>query len=478
MAFDVFISYSSKDKAAADAACATLESSGVRAWIAPRDVRPGVEYGAAIVDAIEQCRALVLIFSSSANNSGQILREVERAVSKGIPIVPVRIEGVLPTKSMEYFLGTIHWLDALTPPLENHLRKLVDIVNAILTSDAGDVDGSSRKKPSFHALSYAETQPPTSSASGARRIGLFGLLGVAVAAVLGGAAWLYLPSQSLVSEPPARQVELLVPETVPFVTDRDRAAIRSDYMSAPDHKALAISARIAFATGQASEEAAKSSALATCERSAGSETKKCELYAVGTTLVMIGRPPMPPAPWVVRNPAVERPFAPNQAPLSPAANYRAAMERYAAGLKPKAVAVSQRGFASFHGQTSQDEAIRRALEFCGSQSSIACLVVAVDDVFVVAIPNSMKSVGLFHPATEPSIAPGARGTVAGRLANAASGWNAVAVGAGGRPGLGLRAADEREAVNGALSDCGRQDHSCRIIAIGPFLVEPLASRPN
>ena len=117
MAFDVFLSYSSKDKAAADAACGMLESAGVRAWIAPRDVRPGVEYGAAIVDAIEQCRVLVLIFSSSANNSGQILREVERAVSKGIPIVPVRIEGVLPTKSMEYFLGTIHWLEALTPPL-------------------------------------------------------------------------------------------------------------------------------------------------------------------------------------------------------------------------------------------------------------------------------------------------------------------------------------------------------------------------
>ena len=44
MAHDVFISYSSKDKPVADAACATLESSGVRCWIAPRDVAPGVAY--------------------------------------------------------------------------------------------------------------------------------------------------------------------------------------------------------------------------------------------------------------------------------------------------------------------------------------------------------------------------------------------------------------------------------------------------
>ena len=63
MEFDAFISSSSRDKTAADATCAVLESAGVRCWIAPRDVRPGVEYGAAIIDAIERCRVMVLIFS-------------------------------------------------------------------------------------------------------------------------------------------------------------------------------------------------------------------------------------------------------------------------------------------------------------------------------------------------------------------------------------------------------------------------------
>ena len=79
---------------------------------------------------------MVLIFSSSANESQQIHREIERAVSKGIPIVPVRIEEVIPTKSMEYFLGGIHWLDALTPPIEEHLRQLATTVKAILQVDA------------------------------------------------------------------------------------------------------------------------------------------------------------------------------------------------------------------------------------------------------------------------------------------------------------------------------------------------------
>src|SRR5262247_1823569 len=79
MAHDVFISYSHVDKATADAACATLERAGIRCWVAPRDITPGDEWGAAIIKAIDQCRAIVLIFSSSANNSRQIRREVERA---------------------------------------------------------------------------------------------------------------------------------------------------------------------------------------------------------------------------------------------------------------------------------------------------------------------------------------------------------------------------------------------------------------
>jgi hypothetical protein len=136
MDFDAFISYSSKDKPAADAACAVLEGSGIRCWIAPRDVMPGGEYGAAIMDAIERCRLMVLIFSSNANQSPQIRREIERAVNKGATIIPVRIEEVEPTQSMAYFLGAIHWLDAMSPPLERHLQHLAETIKAILRTRA------------------------------------------------------------------------------------------------------------------------------------------------------------------------------------------------------------------------------------------------------------------------------------------------------------------------------------------------------
>src|SRR5271163_583278 len=103
MAHDVFISYSTQDKPAADAVCATLEKIGVRCWIAPRDIMPGANWGGSIVNAIRTSRVLLLVFSNNANESNQIKREVEIAASGGVTIVPLRIEDALPTESFQYF---------------------------------------------------------------------------------------------------------------------------------------------------------------------------------------------------------------------------------------------------------------------------------------------------------------------------------------------------------------------------------------
>ena len=129
---DVFLSHSAKDKPVADAICAKLEQAGIRVWIAPRDIRPGANWGEAIIEALEGCRAMVIVFSASANASPQVLREVERAVGKGVAVIPFRIENVVPSKAMEYFLSSPHWLDAMSPPLEGHIDELVGSVGALM----------------------------------------------------------------------------------------------------------------------------------------------------------------------------------------------------------------------------------------------------------------------------------------------------------------------------------------------------------
>ncbi len=82
---------------------------------------------------------------------------------------------------------------------------------------------------------------------------------------------------------------------IPIVSDRVRAAIRDEYVGAPDHKALAISAGpIGLITGQADDDAAKATALDICQKRADAlpQPRKCELYALGNTVIYArGRPP-------------------------------------------------------------------------------------------------------------------------------------------------------------------------------------------
>jgi HEAT repeat protein/DNA polymerase III delta prime subunit len=151
MAHEAFISYSNRDKPTADAVRTALEDQGIRCWIAPRDVTPGIPFGQSIIEAIHGSRLLVLVFSSAANASQHVMREVEGAVGRRIPILPLRIEDAQPSGSMAYFLQSIHWLDALTPLLEDHLQPVVDAAQTLLargddgrvaapvaTSSAGD----------------------------------------------------------------------------------------------------------------------------------------------------------------------------------------------------------------------------------------------------------------------------------------------------------------------------------------------------
>ncbi len=140
MAHDVFLSYSSEDKTVADAVCAGLESQGIRCWIAPRDVGPGKDWAATIVDAIQDCRIFVIILSSGSNKSSQVLREVERAVNAGKVVIPFRIEDLIPSKSLGYFLSVSHWLDALTEPLEKHIDELAVTISQLLQDNGAKAD--------------------------------------------------------------------------------------------------------------------------------------------------------------------------------------------------------------------------------------------------------------------------------------------------------------------------------------------------
>lgn len=138
MAHQVFISYANEDKLIADAVCKALEEGGVQCWYAPRDVPYAVDYEEAIVDAIAESKLMLLVLSSHSNDSKHVKREVQNASREEpqVPVLPFQIEDVALNKSLKYYIGSVHWLSALTPPLEDHLEKLVGYVQQRLPQGA------------------------------------------------------------------------------------------------------------------------------------------------------------------------------------------------------------------------------------------------------------------------------------------------------------------------------------------------------
>jgi len=280
------------------------------------------------------------------------------------------------------------------------------------------------------------------------------------------------------SPPPIPSSERFAADSVPFVSDRARLALANEYAPAADYKAFALNilGYNGFVTAQQNEEAAKNGALEQCQKRADTNPspRKCEIYAVGNTAVYPhGKPPVPPLPWIRRDPSTEKPFAAKEMPLVRDPGKARIENSYAPGKRTKSVAVGPGGQFFYNiAIDTLDESTRRNLEACGAVAGVACMIVAADDIFVVPVPTTLKAIGFFRADKNSSIAADARDDLARKLADASSGWNAVAVGVSGRPGLALKAASEQNAVNDALGNCLKHDSDCHVIAIGPFAVGP------
>lgn len=88
-----------------------LETFDLSCWIAPRDIRPGQIWANSIMEGIASADALVVLCSEHVLESDQVLREVERAAARHIPIVPARLSNLKLVGAFEYFLSHAQWID-------------------------------------------------------------------------------------------------------------------------------------------------------------------------------------------------------------------------------------------------------------------------------------------------------------------------------------------------------------------------------
>ena len=131
MKYDVFISYSTKDKAIADVVCNTLENNGIHCWIAPRNIQPGKPYAREIINGIASSKALLLIYTSNSNSAEHVINEVDAAFNAKKTIIPFLVEDVTMNPELVYYLARKHWLVAY-PDYKQKLGVLVDTICNIL----------------------------------------------------------------------------------------------------------------------------------------------------------------------------------------------------------------------------------------------------------------------------------------------------------------------------------------------------------
>lgn len=190
----VFISYSSKDVVLANKIVAYLEENGYPCWIAPRNITSGHDYTDMINDAIQYCRAVVLIVSDKSVQSQWVKKELSTAVSFNKPILPFRISHVELTGGLQFMLNNVQWIDATINPT----GKFSYIV-----------DGLEQR------LTEAEAAPKIR-----RRWPVAVILSLAVAALVGGGLLLW-KGQPLEGAPAALVTDTVVPTIVemPVATD-------------------------------------------------------------------------------------------------------------------------------------------------------------------------------------------------------------------------------------------------------------------
>ena len=141
---EVFISYSSKNKNVADAIVADLEQHGIRCWYAPRDVLPGEVWTSEINKVMRETTVFILIYTEDSNKSQQVTNEVTLAVSNGKTIIPFRLTKAGMNDTLGYYLSSLHWLDAVDPPLGRNIEILREKVTSILAieKEAAEAEGT------------------------------------------------------------------------------------------------------------------------------------------------------------------------------------------------------------------------------------------------------------------------------------------------------------------------------------------------
>jgi hypothetical protein len=216
----IFISYSSKDQDIAETICQALEVRGLHCWISSRDVDPGENFQEAIVGALRTARVMVLVFTTNANNSDEIKKELVLAGRHEVTVIPVRVEDVAPNDAFAYEFATRQWVD-LFKDWEREIESLSSRLNLVLQSAKPGKAGRAEATSAY--VRRFKRKPPVKAL-------LWGSALVAFVIIAGGAVF-YTPRRAPSVPAPAPQASALTAPAVP--TSPTQIAAQSPLPAAP-----------------------------------------------------------------------------------------------------------------------------------------------------------------------------------------------------------------------------------------------------
>jgi len=143
LAHDVFISYSDSDREIAEALAETLKVEGVSATLGPAASARGKAREEAVDEEIDASGALLLVFSWNALGSRRLLREVERAVDGGTPVVSFHADKTPFDPELEYYVAPAHRVAASGASAERSTNRVVEMVKRLIPGgEAAEGKGS------------------------------------------------------------------------------------------------------------------------------------------------------------------------------------------------------------------------------------------------------------------------------------------------------------------------------------------------
>ena len=191
MSAEVFISYAAKDRERVLGLVKRLRDAGVTVWIDQAGIDVSTMWSQEIVNAIRDCKVMLLSISPHSTESENVVKELALASERKKPIIPVHLEPADIPGTMEYQLAGIQRVEYF---MENEdiafkamLRSLVKRGVHVDEEGAGlDMDEGFETSIASHA-----PEPQKTTVSANRKVGVvtpllvLAVIGLVLALVLG-----------------------------------------------------------------------------------------------------------------------------------------------------------------------------------------------------------------------------------------------------------------------------------------------------